>query len=188
MKRGSPAIDAGRRELAPEKDRFGVPRPQGKAVDVGAYESPEMVIHTSPTLEENESGELSEPLTALLISVPIGFIIAVVLRKAKPEWCKSYAKICLDRKWWLFAPGALFFLVLSTINFVQGRYYFGTLFMLLACLQVYSLVKHGFHSLTPEEEAQIDAAQPADLWPPGFWKRREDRDGDDEGKANKQQD
>lgn len=188
LKRGSPAIDAGRRELAPEKDRVGIPRPQGEAVDLGAYESPEMVLHTSPTLEENESGELSELLTALLISAPIGLVIGVVLRRAKPEWCKSYAKFCLDRKWWLFAPGALFFLVLSITNFVQGRHYFGTFFLLFAFLEAYGFVKYGFHSLTPEEEAQIDAAEPANLWPPGFWKRREGREGDDEGKANKQQD
>ncbi len=38
LKKGSPAIDAGARELAPPLDINGVTRPQGPAVDVGAYE------------------------------------------------------------------------------------------------------------------------------------------------------
>ena len=36
----SPAIDAGSRESAPDRDVIGTSRPQGKAVDVGAYEHP----------------------------------------------------------------------------------------------------------------------------------------------------
>lgn len=36
--RGSPAIDAGTQDLAPERDIVGKWRPQGKSVDLGAYE------------------------------------------------------------------------------------------------------------------------------------------------------
>lgn len=36
---GSPAIDAGTSEGAPEEDQRGVSRPQGQAIDMGAYES-----------------------------------------------------------------------------------------------------------------------------------------------------
>ena len=36
--KGSPAIDAGAEDLAPKVDIAGTSRPQGDAVDVGAYE------------------------------------------------------------------------------------------------------------------------------------------------------
>jgi hypothetical protein len=38
LRTGSPGIDAGDRSVAPPTDIFGVPRPQGGAVDLGAYE------------------------------------------------------------------------------------------------------------------------------------------------------
>ena len=41
LRKGSPAIDAGTADLAPKTDITGTSRPQGKAVDVGAYESSE---------------------------------------------------------------------------------------------------------------------------------------------------
>jgi hypothetical protein len=37
--KGSPAIDAGTSAGAPTTDQRGIPRPYGKAVDIGAYES-----------------------------------------------------------------------------------------------------------------------------------------------------
>ena len=40
LRKGSPAIDAGRRDLAPDTDVTGMSRPQGRAVDIGAYEHP----------------------------------------------------------------------------------------------------------------------------------------------------
>lgn len=40
LKKGSPAIDAGSSDGVPSEDRAGVKRPQGKAVDLGAYERP----------------------------------------------------------------------------------------------------------------------------------------------------
>lgn len=39
LKKGSPAIDSGAAETAPEFDIAGTRRPQGEAIDVGAYES-----------------------------------------------------------------------------------------------------------------------------------------------------
>jgi hypothetical protein len=38
LKKGSPALDAGSPDLAPETDMLGTTRPQGRAVDLGAYE------------------------------------------------------------------------------------------------------------------------------------------------------
>jgi hypothetical protein len=38
LRAGSPAIDAGAGECAPEKDIAGTPRPQGSAIDLGAHE------------------------------------------------------------------------------------------------------------------------------------------------------
>ena len=40
LREGSPAIDAGSGDLAPEIDVVGTSRPQGRAVDLGAYEYP----------------------------------------------------------------------------------------------------------------------------------------------------
>jgi hypothetical protein len=40
LRKGSPAIDAGSPDLAPKTDIAGTPRPQGDAVDLGAYEYP----------------------------------------------------------------------------------------------------------------------------------------------------
>ena len=40
LRPGSPAIDAGLSDAAPKDDRAGVKRPQGRAVDLGAYERP----------------------------------------------------------------------------------------------------------------------------------------------------
>ncbi len=40
-KEGSPAIDAGSKELAPEIDIHGIKRPQGAAIDIGPYERKE---------------------------------------------------------------------------------------------------------------------------------------------------
>ena len=39
LKPGSPAIDAGSSDLAPKTDRSGARRPQGRGVDIGAFES-----------------------------------------------------------------------------------------------------------------------------------------------------
>jgi parallel beta-helix repeat protein len=40
LRKGSPAIDAGVQDLAPDTDITGTSRPQGPAVDIGAYEYP----------------------------------------------------------------------------------------------------------------------------------------------------
>jgi hypothetical protein len=51
---GAPAIDAGSSLNAPKLDRDRIPRPQGKGIDIGAYE-----WHTSEVrpAEENSGGK-----------------------------------------------------------------------------------------------------------------------------------
>ena len=119
---------------------------------------------------------MNEELITLLIifatCIPIGLLVGFAVRKTKPTWCKSYAKFCMNRKWWLFAFVILMFLGLSIMSFSQGRRYFGIFFLLFVCLGVFELVKYGFKTLTPEQEAQIDASDPTRLWPISFWKQK----------------
>ena len=118
---------------------------------------------------------MTEELTWLLIilatSIPIGLLVAIVIRKTRPTWCKSYAKFCLNGKWWLFAFGIVMFLCLSIISFAQDRPYFGTFFLLFVFLESYCLLKYGFKKLTPEQVAKIDASDPTRLWPISFCKQ-----------------
>ena len=132
---------------------------------------------------------MSEELITLLIilatCIPLGLLLGIALRKARPTWCKSYAKSCMNRKWWLFAFGVLMFLGLSIGSFAQGRPYFGVLFLLFVCLEAFALVMFGFKSLTPEQEAQIDASDPTRLWPISFWKQNKTREQVAETDADK---
>lgn len=117
------------------------------------------------------SDELIELLTVLAIGLSLGLLIGVALRKAKPAWCRSYAKFCRSRKWWLFAVGILLFLGLTIGSFARGRHLFGVLFATFLCLEAFAFVSFGFQRLTPEEEAQMDAWDPRKLWPLWPWKR-----------------
>ena len=110
-------------------------------------------------------------LIVLAICTPTGLFLGVAIRKLRPQWYKSYAKFCLDRKWWMFAFGVVFFSGFSIVSFVQGRPYFGSCFALFALLEAYSLFAFGFKKLTPEQAAWIDASDPTKLRPIVFWKQ-----------------
>ena len=107
----------------------------------------------------------------LVAVIPASLLFAVFIRRTRPSWCKSYVKFCLDRKWPLFAFGLFMFLGFSIMSFSQGYRYFGILFLLFVGLQAFCLLKYGFNSLTPEQEAAIDASDPTKIWPFSFWKR-----------------
>ena len=108
---------------------------------------------------------------SLLIGIPVGVIVGIVTRKRRPDWCKSFAKFCMDGKWWIYAVGIVMFLGFSIMSFADGRLYSGVFFFLLSCLEVFALIRSGFERLTREQEARIDAADPTKLWPIQFWRQ-----------------
>lgn len=115
--------------------------------------------------------ELKGLLIILAVCAPLGLIVAVFLRKKKPEWCKSAAKSTLRLKWWFYALGALMFLVMAIIMYLKDRPYHVAFFLLFVCLEVYATIRSRRIRLTPEIEAQIDASDPTKLWPLNFWKQ-----------------
>jgi hypothetical protein len=88
-----------------------------------------------------------------------------------PDWCKQYAKRCLNRQWKLFALGVLFFGVTGTISFFMSYPYFGVFFLVFCLFEIYGLFTYGFKKLTPEQEKQINESDPTKLWPVKFWKK-----------------
>jgi len=110
------------------------------------------------------SPELKQLLIITAVSLPIGLLGGLFLRKRKPEWCKNYTKSCLDKKWWLFLLGLLLFCGLSASSFHGNRPYFGWFFVAFAVLEGYALVKYGFRPLSPEIAAKIDASDPTRIF------------------------
>lgn len=60
---GSPAIDAGDNSGAPPTDQRGISRPQGPAVDIGAYEFVPTEVTTTPTIPTTKTLPSSPPST-----------------------------------------------------------------------------------------------------------------------------
>ena len=94
-----------------------------------------------------------------------GSLVGIILRKTAPDLCKSYTKSCLNRKWWLFLIGLILFSAMSVISFVTNRPYHGCILGAFALLEALCFVKYGFHHLSPEMEAKIDASDPTRIFP-----------------------
>ena len=94
---------------------------------------------------------MTEEMITLLIMLatcaPIGLLVGIAIRKTRPSWCKSYAKFCMNRKWWLFLFGIVLFLGAAVMSFAEGRPYFGLFFLLFVCLETFVLFKNGILSL-----------------------------------------
>lgn len=122
------------------------------------------------------SPELKQLCIIVAVSAPVGLAVGLLLRKKKPDWCKSYAKSCLDRKWRLFLAGLILFIGLSVASFVGDRPYFGLFFLAFALLEAFCLAKYGFRPLTPELEAKIDASDPTRIFSKAASKQRTEQD------------
>ena len=103
------------------------------------------------------SPELKQLCTIVTISLPIGLIAGLFLRKRKPEWCKTYTKSYLNKKWWLLLVVLVFFGIMSVKSFVGDRQYFGLFYLAGAVLEAFALVRYGFRPLSPEMAAKIDS-------------------------------
>ncbi|MBT7317832.1 MAG: hypothetical protein HN844_01285 [Planctomycetes bacterium] len=114
--------------------------------------------------------ELRTLLILVSISLPVGLILGLISRKKFPESCKRYTKYSLDRKWPIFAFGALLFGALAVLSFLTGRVYFGWFFVAFACFELWVFFAHGFKSLSEEMEKRIDESDPTKLVPFKFWK------------------
>ena len=122
--------------------------------------------------------ELKGLLIILAVSLPVGAIVGIYLRKKKPGWCKSASKHALRIKWWFYALAALMFLAMAVLMFLQDRPYHVAFFLLFVCLEVYAMIRTRFVKLTPEIEAQIDASDPTKLWPLSLSKHAKNEESD----------
>jgi len=75
----------------------------------------------------------------LAISVPIGLVSGLILRKWTPKWCLAYSKFSRG-KTWLFLVGAVYFGCWSLRSYADEKPYFGTFFAIAAVLQVLAWV------------------------------------------------
>jgi uncharacterized membrane protein len=125
------------------------------------------MIHGGKIMNE----EMISLLNGIAVAIPIGLLLGIVLRKMTPSWCKSYTKFCMNRKWWLFLFGTVGFLAMAIMSFANDTPYFGVFFLLFAGFAIYVLIRYGFKSLTPEQEAEINASDPTKLWPVSFRKQ-----------------
>ena len=115
--------------------------------------------------------ELKTLLTILAVSLPVGLVIGILLRKLAPGVCKRYAKSCRNKQWPLFTFGAILFAILAVGSFLKNSPYFGAFFTAFSLFELFCLFAFGFRRLTPEEEKQIDESDPSKLWPVRFWKK-----------------
>ena len=115
--------------------------------------------------------ELKTLFTTLAVSLPVGLLIGIVLRKFTPGGCKRYAKLCRNKQWPVFTFGAILFAVLAVGSFLKTNPYFGAFFTAFCLLELFCLFAFGFRRLTPEDENQIDESDPSKLWPVRFWKK-----------------
>jgi ATP-dependent Clp protease protease subunit len=123
------------------------------------------------------SEDLKALLTIIAISLPVGLTIGIALRKLKPNWCKKYAKFCLNRQWKVFFLGVVLFGVISIHCFVINWFYFGIFFLLACLLEAFALINWGFKSLTPEMKKRIDESDPTKLFPIDFTKQNPKEEG-----------
>lgn len=104
------------------------------------------------------------------IAAPMGLLLGIVLRKRFPEWCKSWTKFCLDKKWKLFLFGTLLFSGLAAMSFSMGHPYFGWFFVGFTLLEFWALFAFGSKSISEDQAASIDQSDPTKLRPRKFWK------------------
>jgi len=96
--------------------------------------------------------ELKTLLMILAVSLPVGILTGILLRKLAPDSCNRYARFSRNRQWPLFTLAAILFAVAAAGSFLIGKPYFGAFFTTFCLLELFALFAFGFKRLTPEEE------------------------------------
>jgi ABC-type uncharacterized transport system permease subunit len=102
--------------------------------------------------------ELRELLLRLGLYMLIGMVIGLTVRRLRPAWARRWQKFCLNRQWKLFMLAAIMFGAGAVILWMDGQIYHAVLSGALCVLEIVAMFRHGFKSLTPEMERQIDAS------------------------------
>ena len=109
--------------------------------------------------------DLKTALIYLAVAFPLGLIFGIVIRKKRPQWCKDYAKFCLDRKWWLYLFGILIFGAAGLSCYLNGKPYLALIYLAGFVLNLYCMLRYGFRSPTEEQLQKIEQSDPTSFRP-----------------------
>src|SRR4051812_13139065 len=106
------------------------------------------------------SENLRELLWIIVIGPIVGVSAGIAIRKVRPNWCKSYTKFAMHKKWYLFLAGFLMFGCLAYNSFSEQDIPSAAYFGVFAAAHLLSFFWFGFKPLSPEMRKKIDDSDP----------------------------